>query len=32
VAALDHYWREGFTYIEGGDGDELWEHKDFRLF
>ncbi len=30
VAALDHYWREGFTYIEGGDGDELWEHKDFR--
>lgn len=24
-AALDHYWREGFTYVEAGDGDELWE-------
>lgn len=24
-AALDHYWDEGFTYVEAGDGDELWE-------
>ncbi|MBN1262191.1 MAG: serine/threonine protein phosphatase, partial [Anaerolineae bacterium] len=23
--ALQHYYREGFTYIEVGDGDELWE-------
>jgi predicted phosphodiesterase len=28
--ALEHYYREGFTYIELGDGDELWEHKHFR--
>lgn len=27
VAALEHYWRQGFTYVEVGDGDELWEHK-----
>ena len=27
LAALEHYWKEGFTYIEAGDGDELWEHK-----
>ena len=26
-AALLHYWREGFTYFELGDGDELWENK-----
>ena len=26
LAAMDHYWKEGFTYIEAGDGDELWEH------
>ncbi|MBI9013173.1 MAG: metallophosphoesterase family protein [Clostridiales bacterium] len=28
--ALEHYYKEGFTYIELGDGDELWEHKHFR--
>lgn len=28
--ALEHYYREGYTYIELGDGDELWEHKHFR--
>lgn len=22
--ALRHYWKDGFTYIEVGDGDELW--------
>lgn len=27
--ALEHYYREGFTYIELGDGDELWENRDF---
>ncbi len=24
--ALNHYYKEGFTYIEIGDGDELWEN------
>ena len=28
--ALEHYFKEGFTYIELGDGDELWENKDFQ--
>jgi UDP-2,3-diacylglucosamine pyrophosphatase LpxH len=27
--ALQHYLDEGFTYIELGDGDELWENRDF---
>jgi len=30
VAALDHYFDNGYTYIEGGDGDELWEHKHYK--
>ena len=25
--ALEHYYRAGFTYIELGDGDELWENR-----
>ncbi|MFR1707313.1 MAG: metallophosphoesterase family protein [Clostridium sp.] len=25
-AALNHYYKEGYTYIELGDGDELWEN------
>lgn len=25
--ALNHYYQEGFTYIELGDGDELWENR-----
>jgi UDP-2,3-diacylglucosamine pyrophosphatase LpxH len=29
-AALRHYYKEKFTYIELGDGDELWENKDFN--
>ena len=29
--ALQYYLREGFTYIEVGDGDELWEHKKFDV-
>jgi len=28
--ALKHYYAEGFTYIELGDGDELWEHRTFK--
>ena len=27
--ALQYYNREKFTYIEVGDGDELWENSDF---
>lgn len=30
IAALKHYLKEGFTYIELGDGDELWENKNFE--
>jgi UDP-2,3-diacylglucosamine pyrophosphatase LpxH len=26
-AALEHYYNNGYTYIEIGDGDELWENK-----
>ncbi len=26
-AALHHYYTRGFTYIELGDGDELWENR-----
>lgn len=26
-SALQHYYQNGFTYIELGDGDELWENK-----
>lgn len=28
-AALDYYFNSGYTYIELGDGDELWETSDF---
>jgi UDP-2,3-diacylglucosamine pyrophosphatase LpxH len=27
--ALNYYYNEGFTYIEVGDVDELWENSDF---
>lgn len=27
IAALNHYYRNDFTYIEIGDGDELWENR-----
>ena len=30
LAALEHYYNEGFTYVEVGDGDELWEHPQFK--
>lgn len=29
--ALSHYYESGFTYIEIGDGDELWENKKFEV-
>ncbi len=28
--ALRYYYQQGFTYIEAGDGDELWHHADFN--
>lgn len=28
--ALDHYYDSGFTYFELGDGDELWENRNFE--
>ncbi len=27
IGALEYYYDNGFTYIELGDGDELWENK-----
>lgn len=29
LQALEYYLDEGFTYIEAGDGDELWRDYDF---
>lgn len=29
MAALKYYWADGFTYIELGDGDELWENRSW---
>lgn len=29
-AALKHYYDNGFTYIELGDGDELWENRSME--
>lgn len=29
-AALQHYYRLGYTYIELGDGDELWENRSMK--
>ncbi|MBN1640429.1 MAG: glycosyltransferase [Anaerolineae bacterium] len=28
--ALSHYFRAGFTYVEVGDGDELWQNRCFN--
>lgn len=30
LAALKYYCRRGFTYIELGDGDELWENRSMK--
>ena len=27
---LNYYYNKGYIYIEAGDGDELWEHKNFK--
>lgn len=29
-AALEHYYKNGFVYIELGDGDELWENRKIQ--
>jgi len=29
--ALNYYYKEGYQYIELGDGDELWEYKKFNV-
>ncbi len=29
-AALQYYYRTGYTYIELGDGDELWENRSMK--
>lgn len=30
LAALRYYYRHGYTYIELGDGDELWENRNME--
>ena len=30
MQVLTHYFHRGFTYIEVGDGDELWQNHNFR--
>lgn len=30
LAAMEYYFKKGFTYIELGDGDELWENRSIR--
>lgn len=30
IGALEHYYNNGFTYIELGDGDELWENRNME--
>ena len=30
LAAMDYYFREGFTCLELGDGDELWENRSME--
>lgn len=29
--ALHHYYKNDFTLIEAGDGDELWEHHNYHV-
>lgn len=30
LTALQYYYRQNYTYVELGDGDELWENKDIE--
>ena len=29
-SALKYYYNAGYTYVEVGDGDELWENRNIR--
>lgn len=29
--ALNYYYKNGYQYVEVGDGDELWEYNNFRI-
>jgi UDP-2,3-diacylglucosamine pyrophosphatase LpxH len=31
IHALDYYYNEDYVYVEAGDGDELWEYKEFKV-
>lgn len=31
LRALTYYFHEGFTYVEVGDGDELWKNRKFNV-
>ncbi len=31
LRALDYYYSRGYTYIEVGDGDELWQNRHFHV-
>ena len=31
LSALDYYYERGYTYIEVGDGDELWQNRHFQV-
>lgn len=28
--AIEYYYQNGYTYVEAGDGDELWEFPDYK--
>lgn len=30
LSALEYYYKNGYTYVEVGDGDELWEHTNYK--
>lgn len=30
MCALQYYYERDYTYVEVGDGDELWEYKEFK--
>lgn len=30
LAALNYYYERGYTYVEVGDGDDLWEYNKYR--
>lgn len=30
LSALQYYYKNQFVYVEAGDGDDLWEHKQFK--